>query len=289
MFDRIIKFFRPVAAPFLKWWHYLPLNWKGWITTLLPITAIIVSGIFAYLGNLSRESIEADIERRFVVASNLNEVLTLMVNAETGVRGYQLTKRAEFLQPYDLAQADLPVKLQSLQILINAEPGTKPRLEKGVHFSKIQELIKKQMDDLAWQRNHREKNEKFDEETYSHIILGKKYMDEIRAILGTMEARESELLAERIGEINTIRRRDYLVIFLTIVIAFITRLLSWYLFDTGVKQRIEQAVEKLRGLRKAEDSPAGHKGEIDVLEDEIENICQIINGKSDPTETEPAK
>jgi CHASE3 domain sensor protein len=280
LFDHIINFFRKIASPFLNWWHRLPLKWKGWITILLPITAIVVSSSFAYLGNLSRESIETDIARRFALVSNLNEVLTLMVNAETGVRGYQLTKREEFLQPYQLAQANLPGKIQSLQSLIQAEPGEKPRVEKGMRFAKIQELIKNQMNDLEWQKNYRTKDGKFDEETYSHIMLGKGYMDEIRLILGNVESRENELLAERINDINSIRRRDYLVVLLTLFIALITRLVSWYLFDTGIKQRILQAVEKMRNLRKADDTVKKHKEEIDILEEEIENICRVINANS---------
>ena len=67
-----------------------------------------------------------------------------------------------------------------------------------------------------------------------------------------------------------------MVVLLTLFIALITRLVSWYLFDTGIKQRILQAIKKLQTLRKANDFPKTHQGEIDVLEDELENICQNI-------------
>lgn len=141
MFESILKPFRSIASPFLNWWQGLPLKWKGWITILLPITAIIVSSTFAFFGNQSREAIESDIQRKFALVNTFNETLTLMVNAETGIRGYQLTRREEFLQPFQLAQNNLPESLTELQNLIAAEPGEKPRLRKTEIFNKIKVLI----------------------------------------------------------------------------------------------------------------------------------------------------
>lgn len=281
MLEKFLKFFRKIAAPFLERWNRLPLRWKGVITTILPITAIIISSIFAFFGNRSRQAIESDIQRKFQLVSTFNEVLTLTVNAETGMRGYQLTKREEFLQPYEIAQKNLPEKMAALQSLIEAEPGEKPRVEKLNVFSEAQDLVKLQISDLEWQKDHITKNGEFDEELYSHILTGKKNMDSIRALLGRMEQRESELLSERIEEINDIRKRDYILVFVTLAIALITRIVSWYLFDTGIKQRIQQAVIKLRERRNAEKVEEETKGEIDSLEEEVEILCRAITNESE--------
>lgn len=280
-----MNFFRSIIAPFLIRWNRLSLRWKGIITTALPITAILVSSVFAFLGNQSRQLIETDIQRKFQLVNTFNEVLTLMVNAETGMRGFQLTKRPEFLQPYEVARRDLPEKMATLQTLIEAEPGEKPRLEKLARLSEAQELVKKQMTDLEWQKNHLSPKSDVDEDLYNHILLGKNYMDSIRRLLGRMENRESELLSERIDQINSIRKRDYLVVFLTLAIALITRLLSWYLFDTGIRRRVRQIVDRLRKLR-GDDLPDETKGEIDSLEEEIEFVFQKLKK---PTESESEK
>ena len=264
----------------------MPLRWKGAVITGLPITAIIISSVFAFWGNQNRQAIEADIQRKFALVRTFNEVMTLMVNAETGMRGYQLTKRPEFLQPYELARTNLPEKMAALQSLIEAEPGEKPRIEKLALLAEAQDLVGRQMSDLKWQKNYIVKNGEFDAELYSHISIGKKYMDSIRAILGKMEGRESELLTERIEEINDIRKRDYIVIFIVLFIALVTRIAAWYLFDTGVKKRIRQSVGKLRELRKAENLQEETKIEIDALEEEVDIICHTV-GK--PTESESGK
>lgn len=146
--DKILNFFRKIAAPFLNRWKNLPLRWKGTIAIALPITAILISSTFAYLGNRARQQIETDIQRKFALVQSFNGILTLMVNAETGMRGYQITKRTEFLQPYETAKAELPAKMSALHDLIEAELGERPRVEKLALFAEAQNFVSKQMDDL---------------------------------------------------------------------------------------------------------------------------------------------
>jgi CHASE3 domain sensor protein len=73
----------------------------------------------------------------------------------------------------------------------------------------------------------------FDTEVYKHLADGKLTMDEIRATLNAMESEEGQLLAERVQEINAIRRRDYLVIILALFIGLATRLIARHLFNKG--------------------------------------------------------
>lgn len=286
--DKVLNFFRKIAAPFLNQWKNLPLRWKGTIAIALPITAILISSTFAYLGNRARQQIESDIQRKFTLVQSFNEVLNLMVNAETGMRGYQITKRTEFLQPYETAKQELPAKMSALHDLIEAEPGEKPRIEKLALFDEGQTFVNKQMEDLEWQRNYIVKNGEFDQELYRHIIAGKNYMDAIRGILGKMETRESELLSERIEEINAIRKRDYILVFVTLGIAMITRLISWYLFDKGIKGKIQAIVEDLREKRRAGDLGEQTKTEVEALEEEI-RLLYMPNGEFNESGSETAQ
>jgi CHASE3 domain sensor protein len=275
-------FFRRIFAPFQDRWKRVPLRWKGRVSIILPVTAILVSSTFAFFGNLSRQSIEASIERHFALVNSFNDVLTLMVNAETGMRGFQITKRDEFLQPYQLANTELPAKLNALQTLIESEPGENPRIEKTEVFRQISTLIGKQLSDLEWQKNHISKENGVNEELYTHLTLGKKYMDEIRSLLGNMESNESERLTERISEINGIRKRDYILVFITLSIAIITRFISWYLFKNGINRRISESIKKLKKLRGYNELSEETLSELDLLEDEIEYLVQNSNQTTKP-------
>lgn len=264
------------------------MRWKGTIAIALPITAILISSTFAYLGNRARQQIESDIQRKFTLVQSFNEVLNLMVNAETGMRGYQITKRTEFLQPYETAKQELPAKMSALHDLIEAEPGERPRVIKLSLFTEAQTHVDKQMADLEWQRNYVAKNSEFDEELYRHIIAGKNYMDAIRGILGRMENHENELLNERIEEINDIRKRDYILVFVTLGIAMITRLVSWYLFDKGIKGKIQSIVEDLREKRRAGDLSEQTVSEVEALEEEI-RLLYMPAGEINESESETAR
>ena len=67
------------------------------------------------------------------------------------------------------------------------------------------------------------------EELDDHLHQGKLLMDEIRASIGAMQNEKETLLAERIEEVNSIRSRDYLVIFVTLLIGVIVHIVSFAL------------------------------------------------------------
>jgi len=212
---------------------------------------------------------------------SLGEVLTLMVNAETGMRGYLLTQRDEFLQPYATASQDLPTAMAQARAL--AEAATKPnsRLEKLRHLNQLQLLVNQQMADLAIQQQPMEKPMATNLDIYSHLAYGKRLMDEMRAILSAMQAEEGRLLTKRVQEINAIRQRDYLAIFLTLILALGFRLISWHLFNTTVLRRIKHLVENVRSLRRGDPlpfQPSDKRDELNELEQEIVLASQQFAG-----------
>ena len=87
----------------LQFWNSTPIRAQGGILALIPIIAVLVSFGFAIFGNLSRESRQEDIERKFKATRQYGDLLTLMIDAETGERGFLLTHRTEFLEPYKKA------------------------------------------------------------------------------------------------------------------------------------------------------------------------------------------
>ena len=233
MIQTIIRVGKRIVQPVTRLWRRIPLRMQGRLLVILPLLAITISAIFAFFGNRQRGNIQADIQRHFQMVRGLNEVVTLMVNAETGMRGYLLTKRDEFLEPHATASQKLPSAMSDLRALAEAEPSYDPRLNKLRLLNQIQLLIDRQMADLTWQQQHVTAPNTFDTEVYNHLAGGKRTMDEIRAKLNAMQNEEGLLLTERVQQINAIRRRDYLAIILALVIGLGTRLIARYLFSKG--------------------------------------------------------
>ncbi|MGC4005467.1 MAG: CHASE3 domain-containing protein [Pirellulales bacterium] len=114
----------------LAFWNRVPIRAQGGILALIPLVAVLVSFVFAAYGNYRRGGIEYDVHRRFQLVRQYDDLLNLMIDAETGERGYLLTKQPAFLEPYDRAVAEIPNKLEALRQTILLEPGETPRLER---------------------------------------------------------------------------------------------------------------------------------------------------------------
>ncbi len=79
-------------------------------------------------------------------------------------------------------------------------------------------------------------------------------MDEIRAAIAAMQNKEATLLSDRIEEINSIRNRDYIVIFVTLLIGVAVRVVSFYLFDRGIVRRVNRLTEYVGSILKGKPS-----------------------------------
>ena len=69
------------------------------------------------------------VERSHRVIVGLEGFLSLMKDAETGQRGFLLTKQETFLEPYHSALASLDRKMTDLPSLLEDDPGQRARLE----------------------------------------------------------------------------------------------------------------------------------------------------------------
>jgi CHASE3 domain sensor protein len=274
----------------LKWqwlrglavWNRLPIRAQGGWLALIPVVAILASFVMAFYGNRNRELLETDIEQKFFVVNRLNEVQNLMVDAETGIRGYMLTKRGEFLEPYRTAITNLPPTLQQLKNLTSIKTDENAREEKLRQLENIEKQIEIRLDylrDAESSVSRREANEV----VYARLQRGKVLMDDFRRMIGEMEAEESFLLNERLQEISRIRWRDYLFVIAALLIGLLARVVSFYLFDRGIVRRIERLAENARCLQRGEEFkfPFSNKTDaVGALEAEIEGLSQIL-GKND--------
>ncbi len=272
---------------FLKWrwiralkiWNLAPVRAQGGILALIPVIAVLVSFFVAIYGNRTRAWIEYDIQRKFKMVRQYNDLLTLMVDAETGERGFLLTKRAEYLEPYRKAVEQTPLTLASLKENIELEPGEKPRISRLEGLDKIQDLINRQFASLKESQEYVGSG-KNAEQLYAHLQDGKSLMDAIRTELGTMQNKEEELLAERIEEINFIRYRDYLFVFIALFVGLLMRIVAFYLFDRGIVRRINRLTENVSQINKGlilQVPPVKKDDAIGLLEQEIVKIAKQKN------------
>lgn len=259
----------------LQVWNHVSLRAQGGILSLIPVIAILISFGFAFYGNRSRAWIEYDIQRKFKMVRQYNDLMSLMVDAETGERGYLLTTRTQYLEPYRLAVQQIPPTIASLRESIELEPGERPRLERLAGLAVLDDLVTKQLASLKESQNY--VSGKSAEELYTHLQGGKELMDAIRVQIGTMQNKEEELLAEKIAEINYIRYRDYIFVFIALFAGLVTRVVTFYLFDRGIVRRVNRLTENVVLINSGERlaiPPAKKDDAIGLLEQEIVKIAE---------------
>jgi len=125
------------------------------------------------------------------VENQLTVVLARLTDAETGQRGYLLTGRKDYLEPYDAARARLAGDFQTLRALVADNPREAEGTRRLEALAEAREASIVQVLQIF---------ERGDREQALGVIRegrGKALMDQIRALVREMRADEERLLAER--------------------------------------------------------------------------------------------
>lgn len=128
------------------------------------------------------------------VIIGIDRLLSLLKDAETGQRGYVITGKADYLDPYNAALHEIPPQLDKIQALTQDNPQQQERipLARNIVESKLQELAR--VIDVRAKRGLSPATAAIAQDR------GKILMDELRDILSTMRQTELDLREKRIKE-----------------------------------------------------------------------------------------
>jgi hypothetical protein len=151
------------------------------------------------------------VEHTHVVLEKLERVVSLLKDLETGQRGFVLTGQDVFLEPYNLALAKLPATISQIRSLTSDNPIQQKRLDR------LESLY---ADKLAFCQKDIEVRKTQGIKAATDLVatqLGKKLMDENRALTGEMEDEERTLLEKRVADAD--RLASNISLFTTIGVA----------------------------------------------------------------------
>jgi signal transduction histidine kinase len=111
-----------------------------------PTVLVIGFGSLAYWGAVREHSSRAAVTASYRVIEELQVLLTRLVDAETGQRGYLLTGRASYVQPFTRAKSDVLQHLTEVRRLTSGNPAQQARLDSlamvvGAKFEELDETI----------------------------------------------------------------------------------------------------------------------------------------------------
>ncbi|MGB8355753.1 MAG: CHASE3 domain-containing protein [Chthoniobacteraceae bacterium] len=162
----------------------------------LALAALLVIGWVSYRSTSELIDTAGLVTHTHQVIENLEQVLSLIKDAETGQRGFLITGEDRYLEPYTsaLGQIDKPIK--ETRELTQDNPNEQLRL------NALEPLVAEKLAELKQTIDLR-KDPQNGFEAAKQVILtdkGKNTMDEIRKVVGNMEDEENGLLKRRSEE-----------------------------------------------------------------------------------------
>jgi PAS domain S-box-containing protein len=253
----------------------LPLAAKGVLVVALPVTALLITVAVFYQFQQQNRNAQLALEHSFDLRSGIRRVLAQMLNAETGIRGYLLSRRQSFLVPYETALRDLPAVRASLRDLVENDPLQSARLRE------VDSLISRALAHM--QRSREEIARGNQAAALAALESDKSTMDSLRAQIAEMLAGAERLLEERKQEARMVERRTTLVIFAGGVFGLLGGMLAALLFTTAIANRIGTLVHEARDV--AAGRPIAHevkgKDEISVLERTLQETSELLTARAE--------
>src|SRR6187401_1474484 len=153
---------------------------------IIVIIILITLSVFSFERITTLRKASELVEHTNLVKQQLDEVYILLLNAETGQRGYLLTKDHTFLIPFLGSAEKIKVSLRRLDSLVSDNKKQQVDAQKLsalilYRYSKLDHVLKAPPN----------------EDISPYLKSGKQNMNEIRALITTLMKVEEELLLER--------------------------------------------------------------------------------------------
>ena len=156
--------------------------------------AVVIIAVLSYMSLESTASSARSLTKTIEVLAQVQTVLSTLKDAETGQRGYLLTGRESYLEPFSAAKSALPGEFAALHKLTDGNPAQHKRVEtlQALAFEKMGELS----ETVALRRAGQ------GEQALAVVLTdrGKTYMDGIRDVVDEMTAAERQLVSVRTAQ-----------------------------------------------------------------------------------------
>jgi len=206
----------------------------GFVIAVFLIASGFLLTLLSYIqyGRYSEE-----IDRSNALTIRVAKLLALMVDVETGVRGYAATEDRIYLEPYQRAIVRIPDELKQLQV----QAGRDERLYKHVDT-----LVRQANEEVQFAHRLIESVKERDPAsvTQSYMLVGKVRMDRLRAQIARMTAEEYGRRQNLTRQAGNSYRYTVIILFVLSLLTFIALVVSYNLLSNELNTR-EQTERQL--------------------------------------------
>jgi len=168
------------------------------------------------------------------VIKNLEGLNSGIKDAETGTRGFVITKDSNFLLPYNNSIAEVDTLFSKLKL------ATRDNIEQQENLVKLRLFIKKKYDKLEYAIKFFPKNDFILSDTLLKISRqGKQMMDSIQSTIDVMRKNEENLLASRTKDVDARYRALNSIIVTSLILALVFAVFGFYTYRREYTARLE--------------------------------------------------
>jgi methyl-accepting chemotaxis protein len=225
----------------------------------LAIIVIVFFGVTAYINTDDLITDSKWVTHSNEVWNEISNVMSTMKDLETGSRGYIITGDEDFLEPYRNGLDSVHVQIGELQRMIADNKLQTSRLEE------VKVIIEAKL--LGLDRNIQLRRTRgFDAASAG---VEKKYMDEIRVLLGIMTSEEDRLLVERSAKMEATNRRMNSTVLWGIPLSVIFLVLTGFLITRNIAKPLQLVTRTAESIATGDLSvavaPGNRNDEVGVL------------------------
>lgn len=230
---------------------------------LLAFLLLLLSYLLTFYTNRQLSNQIKSIDRTNTIINNLEKMLSVVKDAETGVRGYIITKRLDFLSPYQGSRD----KTDSLHNLIALLTGDNPLQHEKV--MRLKEDIDRRFKILNFVVADFDSHNREITDTLKKLQSEvKNVMDNIRTSVSTLQQNENASLIEREEKIQTTINTMNIIVITSLVLA-----IALVIF--GVITFFKQNNERKKGLLRIKNYQIELDNRIKELNKANEELIQM--------------
>ncbi|MEK7235035.1 MAG: CHASE3 domain-containing protein, partial [Nitrospirota bacterium] len=190
----------------------LPIHRKLLLASFIPLVALIVLSVMTYQSVQTFSQDEEQLDSLYVTQKNAAEYMRLVVDLETGFRGYVLTEQYRYLRPYRVAQEGVDAIGRDLAGRISGEQSDRFR---DIQTLVVQLVTEKEALIRAIKDGHKQEAFHYIEEG-----RGRELMVEIRRQMGIFDRFEQQSVAEKLAQLSQDRTSTLFVVLVGGVFTF---------------------------------------------------------------------
>jgi signal transduction histidine kinase/CheY-like chemotaxis protein len=248
-----------------RWWSDCSLRTKGLLVLALPLMTFVASALVFLLVLSQMDRAQGGVTEARRAQSRLAQVYLLVLDGETGIRGYLATGDQKFLGSTSDAKARLPAVLDALTDAIGDHPSQAARLDR------VRTILA-----AGYQLDPPSATLRSDPAAVrSWLDAQKESTDEFRTVLADVWRTEDRLLSSRLDERNVWIERGRITTLTALGLGLFGGLAAMLALTLGVSRRLERVVARTDGLRQGEapDFIDPGKDEIGVLSRRLTEVA----------------